>query len=295
MKRTDVPLLCLLAITFTSSGATAAAQADGKAVFLEKCQTCHTVRSEGITAAGPQQATINWTRQCPDCTADLSGVGERRKPDWLKAYLRNDKKGPNGLKHEEVPLVLKGEYYIVKGGLPPAISGAETDAVIAWLITVKAVPPDATPPPPPRPASAWPPKAKAAPMPKEEAARLLLSAKNVAVVGQTGKLMMDRLMWNPDGARAKRNVEEVIADWGRYKIVSDREDADLVIVVTEFQKNVLVIGVGKLVCEMTVFPGGQQTGEPRSVWSDDASEGLHQPSRKVAEKFRDFVKALGPR
>jgi mono/diheme cytochrome c family protein len=297
VKGTIALILCVSAVAFLIS-VEAAPQGDGKAVFVAKCQQCHSVRSEGITEGGIQAAfRVNWTAHCNDCTPDLSGVGERRKPDWLKAYLKNDKKGRNGLKHSQLPVASNGKAYILEGAIVPTLADKEADAVIVWLMSVKKAPPDAmSAVAPPRPPAPPPTKAKGAPLPKEEAANLLLSAKNVAVIGETGKQMMERAMWDPDGERAKRNVEEVLTAWGRYTVVPHAEDADLVIVVTEFQKNLNIVRLANLVCEMKVYRGGQEpTGEGPIVWSGDASEGLHQPSRKVAEKFRDFVKALPAR
>lgn len=199
MNRAPVLLFCLLAVGLVGS-LQLGAQTDGKAIFLEKCQGCHSAKSEGITV----------------------------------------KKAPT----EPMPAAAPSQ------AVAPAAS-------------------------------------------KAEAAKLLLEARTVAVVGLTGRKMADRLMWNPNGERARQKVEEVITAWGRYNIVARPEDADLVIVVTELQKNVNLIQLANLVAEMKVYRGGQElTPDMPSLWSGDAKEGLKQPSTKVAEKFRDFVKSL---
>ena len=86
---------------------------------------------------------INWTRggTCSDCTPDLSTIGDRRKdPEWLKAYLRNEKKGRNGLKHDRLPFVVDGEPIIgpnVFATIKGKLTDEEVDALAAWLITLK--------------------------------------------------------------------------------------------------------------------------------------------------------------
>src|SRR5512144_775606 len=82
-----------------------AADIDAKALFQTKCAVCHSVESEGI-APGHLNAVLNidWKRTCKDCSPDLSGLGERRRDaKWLKAYLKGEKKGRNGLRHNELP------------------------------------------------------------------------------------------------------------------------------------------------------------------------------------------------
>jgi hypothetical protein len=104
---------------------------------------------------------------------------------------------------------------------------------------------------------------------------------------------MDRLIWNPNGDRARQKVEDVLGAWGRYEIVPHAEDADLVLVVTEFQKNLSWYRLSNLVAELRVFPGGQvPTPDMPILWFGDATEGFNQPATKVAQKFRDFVMTL---
>lgn len=115
---------------------------DAKAVFQAKCASCHSVESEGI-AAGNLHVVLNvdWKRLCKDCSADLSGVGERRRDaKWLKAYLKGEKKGRNGLRHNELPVRLNGDAFIMKDGPGQfSLTDAEGDALVNWLLTLRQV------------------------------------------------------------------------------------------------------------------------------------------------------------
>jgi hypothetical protein len=301
MTRVPVVILALSA-TFLLGSLRTATGSDGKSVFLAKCQLCHSVNSQAIASHGFAAGMIDWSRQCRGCNADLSDVEKRRKADWLKAYLRNEKKGRNGLKHNEVPLTQDGKALIMKFGaseVPYAgpLGDDELEALVEWLTMLKASSPVA---PADTGASkgveVTPSNAQAVALPREETDKVLRSAQTVAIIGQAGKQMMDRAMWNPDSERARRKVTAVISEWARYTLVERAEDADLVLVVTEFQKNINLLRRANLVAEMRVYRGGQPpSADTPVVWSGDAAEGFSQPATKVAEKFRDFVKALPQR
>ncbi len=121
-----------------------AAQIDGKKVFQDhKCTFCHSVDSEGISGGSLAKGMhIPWTDGCPDCTGDLSTAGDRR-PDrkWLRAYLKNQKKGWNGLRHNEVPFTLdnSAEVLVLRGAtsLQSELTDEEVDALVSWLVTLK--------------------------------------------------------------------------------------------------------------------------------------------------------------
>jgi len=125
----------------------------------------------------------------------------------------------------------------------------------------------------------------------------LLAAKTVVVIGAAGTQTTNRDIWNPNGSRASLKVEEAMRDWGRYKVIFRVEDADLVLVVTELQKDFGPSKPARLVAELKVYPGHQQpTPDTPILWSDEAVElGGKQPSAKVAEMFKDYVKKLKTR
>ncbi len=239
MKRATIVLLWLSTVVLALP-IRGGAQSDGKAVFVTNCQSCHTVRAESITEGESIRKALNidWTRLCRECTPDLSDIGQRRKADWLKSYLKNDKKGRNGLKHNELPITQDGKPLIMKGAgsslpLGGTLSDEEIETVVQWLTTLKNAPPQEAPNAiADRPAAA-PSTPNATSLPAPEAADLLQTAKTVAIVGKTGQQMMNRAMWNPNGERARQKVEAVMTAWGRYAVAQRLEDADLVIVVTE--------------------------------------------------------------
>jgi hypothetical protein len=130
--------------------------------------------------------------------------------------------------------------------------------------------------------------------PAAGSSELLLRSKTVAIIGQTGKQMVNRGWANPNGYRAKEKVAAVLTEWGRYQIVEDPGTADLILVVFESQKNVNLIKLANLVAELKAHPGGQvPTEQTPSLWSGQAGESFRKmPATAVAEKFRDYVKKL---
>jgi len=124
----------------------AAAQMDGKTVFVEKkCHGCHSIDSAGISsrqAPHPLASSIDWQRHCDGCTPDLSTIGERRNAEWLKAYLKCKKNGPNGQKHNGI--YLKGSpagiaWRFASDDVPlfaDKSDDAALDALVTWLVTL---------------------------------------------------------------------------------------------------------------------------------------------------------------
>ena len=271
------------------------ADIDAKAVFKAKCAPCHSVQSEGIAPGALNTALkIDWKRTCNDCSADLSGIGERRKDaKWLKAYLKGEKKGRNGLRHNDLPVTLNGDALIMRDGPGQfTLTDAEGDALVQWLLTLRRTTSELTASAS-GPGSSVPSAAQPAP---SDAASLLLNARTVAVVGHTGVQLQNRLWANPNGERAKEKVEAVLKEWGRYQIVEPGDQPDLMIVVLEFQKNLSMFKRANLVAELKVHGGRQElTDQTPVIWSGEASEGFSKlPATKVAEKFRDYVMKLPP-
>jgi hypothetical protein len=267
---------------------------DGKAVFQAKCASCHSVESVGI-APGHLNAVLNidWKRTCKDCSADLSGLGERRTDaKWLKAYLKGEKKGRNGLRHNELPVTLNGDALIMKDGPGQfTLTDAEGDALVKWLLTLRRGGSKVT-----SSTGAGSSAPSAVQPTPAEAASLLLNARTVAVIGNTGVQLQNRLWANPSGDRAKEKVEAVLKEWGKYQIVDLGEHPDMVIVVLESQKNLSLFKRANLVAELKVHRGGQElTDETPVIWSGEAAEGFSKlPATKVAEMFRDYVMKLPP-
>lgn len=104
-------VLSLLIVLFSLPRLVAAAEETkeppGKAAFIaNKCNTCHSISSDGITAK------IKATgKKVPP---DLSNVGEKRNADWIVKYLKkteaiNTEKHPKGWtgKEEDLTAIAK--------------------------------------------------------------------------------------------------------------------------------------------------------------------------------------------
>jgi hypothetical protein len=75
-----------------------------------------------------------------------------------------------------------------------------------------------------------------------DAGAYLLSAKTIFVRGQVGAVQRaTRGYLNPDGGRARHKVLNVLSQWGRYRIVDDATEADLIALVTE--SNRVIMGI----------------------------------------------------
>ncbi|MGD8862690.1 MAG: c-type cytochrome [Myxococcales bacterium] len=104
-SRIAAAILAVAALTAPGLGGSAQAddKPDGKKVFEEgKCKKCHS--APGVKGG----------------KHDLAGVGKKHDAKWMKAYLQK-KEEMDGKKHK---LKFKG-------------SGAELDAVVKWLASLK--------------------------------------------------------------------------------------------------------------------------------------------------------------
>lgn len=69
---------------------------DAKPIFLEyKCRSCHSIESQEITRKVAEEGAASEEKP-----PDLSGVGLRRKADWIVAFLLK-KEAIEGRKHEK--------------------------------------------------------------------------------------------------------------------------------------------------------------------------------------------------
>ncbi len=116
MKWSYLALTCLV---FGLSAASSAAEADGaedpgKVELLEqKCESCHSVASHGISRTGKIEKLFG---------PDLAGVGDRHETSWMVAYIKREQVGENGKKHTKP---FKG-------------SDEELQAIVDWLGSLKA-------------------------------------------------------------------------------------------------------------------------------------------------------------
>lgn len=106
-----VPAVVAVLLTSSAAAPTAAADPplDGQAIFLaQKCNLCHTVSSQQIERTTRSEKTAG---------PDLTGLAERRDPDWTKKFVTRqlDEDGKRHMKEFE--------------GTPQ-----ELDALVGWLM-----------------------------------------------------------------------------------------------------------------------------------------------------------------
>jgi mono/diheme cytochrome c family protein len=109
MRRTlhggRLALVALLA-TLGSQSLARAGSAEGKALYEQKCQSCHSVGGQGGKMA--------------NLGGKLDGVGTKRDAAWLKAYVADPK--------SKMP----------EGKMPKLkLTDQEIDDVVAYLLTLK--------------------------------------------------------------------------------------------------------------------------------------------------------------
>ena len=92
--------MTIMAMAFTRGEAVAADTALG--TFIEKrCYTCHTIAARAadvekakaafVKAQGVEPAGEDAEEEKEKRGGDLSDVGKKRQPDWLKTFLKNPK------------------------------------------------------------------------------------------------------------------------------------------------------------------------------------------------------------
>ncbi len=164
-----------------------------------------------------------------------------------------------------------------------------------------------------------PPEAQLGPRPKGDdfetsgARHPILSAKTVNVVCELGAVVPGD--YHPYPADAKKRVEKAIRKWGRFTLVEDPEQADLVLVVVEgtkkytdsvenpkwYQKKRESWNV--LVDRLLVFKGGKTSKADTTatlLWDSGEIEvgsfadvfRPRMPATATAIKFRKLVEAL---
>ena len=149
----------------------------------------------------------------------------------------------------------------------------------------------------------------------------ILSAKTVKVVGVLGTVVPDRIgdRFDPNPAYAKKQIEKVIRNWGRYRLVEVTSEADLVLVIIEgINERIYRQGPSGrmevhgrdaqegeeiervLVDRLRIFRGGEFIkGSTTPLWdSGELAYGvgdvfrLRTPGTSAAAKFRKFVEEL---
>ena len=114
MKNKLTVLVIMLAVLFVGTNFAAKAQdakaKDGKTIFEEsKCTGCHSILAEKIEA-----------KKKNDKYPDLSGVGAKETPEFIKKFLKKEEK-KNDKNH---PIAFKGE-------------DADFETLVTWLSSLK--------------------------------------------------------------------------------------------------------------------------------------------------------------
>jgi len=137
------------------------------------------------------------------------------------------------------------------------------------------------------------------------------NATYVLVTTPWGNLFDPRV--NPDDRKAAADVQDAIEKWGRYKLVYNLKEAELILVVRTGRAVEVHGGVGVQVGSTTGPRGsaksvGAETGDPQDtlevymasqgisgvpLWRSRAASGLKPPEMLLVQEFRSKVEASG--
>jgi len=96
-----------------------------------------------------------------------------------------------------------------------------------------------------------------APAPQIDFQRLLVSARKVALGARLGTAETTGPMWvNPNASDAKAEMEKAVHSWGRFTIVRQPQQADLVLVIVEETKRSGFWRKNKMFEQLLVYAGG---------------------------------------
>ena len=120
--------------------------------------------------------------------------------------------------------------------------------------------------------------------------------KRLPLLRQDGKeLAMSFRGGQADSQKAKIDAEKALADWGRFSVVSDAAEADLVFAILEetIDPNYLSEGHLRLRHTLVVLRGSGAAAEP--LWAASITENgfaarfRDASARSIVERFRDDV------
>ncbi len=139
--------------------------------------------------------------------------------------------------------------------------------------------------------------AAAAPAPSISREQILTNARKVTVVGAVGVVADLGIALNPSAQKAQKSIEKEIRSWGRFKLIGDPSQADLLLVL--FEGNRAAGGGGTIrTARLVVFPGGPlpKRGD-LPLWEGEASGSIFMTSGapKVIRSFRAYLESLDKR
>lgn len=146
---------------------------------------------------------------------------------------------------------------------------------------------------------------------KNAISAVIKNATYVYVMAYSGDVISPEVL--PDDRHAIQNVQSAIEKWGRYKLVYNRGEADLVLVVRTGRlaevKGGVQVGVGKVGDTTTKSHGssiGGEVGDPQDtlevymasqgtnsppLWRGRAQDGLKAPEMRLVQELRSKVEA----
>ena len=138
---------------------------------------------------------------------------------------------------------------------------------------------------------------------KSAISAVIKNATYVYVMAYSGDVVSPEVM--PDDRHAVQNVQSAMEKWGRYKLVYNRGEADLVLVVRTGRlaevKGGVVVGmhgsgqsiggeVGDPQDTLEVYRASQGINGP-PLWRGRAQDGLKAPEMRLVQELRSKVEA----
>ena len=124
--------------------------------------------------------------------------------------------------------------------------------------------------------------------------QILVSARKVTLIGAVGHVAQWGLALNPSEKKAQEILNKEVAKWGRFTVIPDPAQADLVLVLMEGNR---AAGGGGVIrtARLVVQPGGKPP-KPGDIplWDEDANGSILATSGapKVIARFRAYLENL---
>ena len=109
-------VFCILPLAATSSWGASGNPVNGKKLFTDKsCISCHAIGAGGTSTTGP----------------NLAGVVQKRKPTWLKRWLKE----PSLMKNDPMVREMNAKYHSQMPDL--GLKDSEVEDLLAYIASVK--------------------------------------------------------------------------------------------------------------------------------------------------------------
>jgi hypothetical protein len=138
------------------------------------------------------------------------------------------------------------------------------------------------------------PASSGAPNSPRSKEQILVSARKVALIGTVGHVAQWGLALNPNEKKAQEILNKEVAKWGRFIVIDNPAQADLVLVLME--GNRAAGGGGVIRTARLVVETGGKPPKPGDIplWDGDASGSILATSGapKVIARFRAYLENL---